>query len=105
MNADIIIGSLVEDEKDFLLDLNIYLPLFLKSLWEKPKTVAKLLLNSDPKDVKEVLSPFFCHNFYQNILSPYTVEESLLSIICLMLKEEINHHLDSFEQMSNFLKI
>ena len=70
-------NALVEDENDFLLDLSLYLPKFLYSLWDEPKLVAKLLLNSDNKNVKNILAPFICHNFYQNILSPYTIEDNL----------------------------
>ena len=36
------------------------------------------------------MAHFFCHNFFQNILSPYTVEENLLYIITLLLKDEID---------------
>ena len=53
-------------------------------------------------NVKEILAPFFCHNFYQNIISPFSVEENLLYIICIMLKEEI-HKLNSIEQLNDFL--
>ena len=53
-------------------------------------------------NVKEILASFFCHNFYQNIISPFSVEENLLYIICIMLKEEI-HKLNSIEQLNDFL--
>ena len=40
--------------------------------------------------MKEYLAPFFGNNFFQNLLSPYTVEENLLYVISLLLKNEID---------------
>ena len=75
---------------------------YLKYLWEEPKLVAILLLKSDNKDVKEYLAPFLYNYFYNNILSPYTVEDNLLYIISIMLDDEING-LNSENQIENFL--
>ena len=94
--------TLVDDPESYLLDLNMYIPNFLTLLWEQPKIVSLLLLNSDNKNVKEVLAPLFCNNFYQNILSPYTVEENLLYIISFLLIDEIGK-LNSIDQVTNFL--
>ena len=94
--------TLVDEPDSFLLDLNIDIPKFLSLLWEQPKLVSLLLLNSNNKNVKEVLAPFFCNNFYHNILSPYTVEENLLYIISLLLIDEIGK-LNSIDQVNNFL--
>ena len=96
------LNSLVKDSQDFLKDLNVNVLKYFNNLWNEPKTIAALLLNSDNEDVKNILAPFFCHNFYQNILSPYTVEENLLFIISIMLKEEINK-INSIEQLDIFL--
>ena len=41
--------------------------------------------------MSEHLSYFFCHNFYENILSPNYIEYNLLYLITLMLKDEINN--------------
>ena len=100
-NNDIEI-SLVEEPESYLLDLNTYIPKFLTYLWELPKVVSLLLLNSDINDVKKVLAPFFCNNFYQNVLSPYTVEGNLLYIISFLLMDEIDK-LNSVAQINNFL--
>jgi len=94
--------TLVDDPGSYLLDLNIFIPEFLTLLWKQPKVVSLLLLNSDNKNVKEILAPLFCNNFYQNILSPYTVEENLLYIISLLLIDEIGK-LNSIDQVTNFL--
>ena len=96
-------NSLVKDNDEYLKDLYVNTLKYLNNLWYEPKIVAKLLLNSDIEDVNIILAPFFCHNFYQNIISPYTVEENLLYVICLMLKEEINN-LNSIDQLNDFLK-
>ena len=79
------------------------MPKFLYSLWDEPDLIAKLLLNSNISDVKNTLAPFICHNFYQNIISPYSVEENLLFVYTLMLKEEINK-LNSVNQLNEFLE-
>ena len=94
--------TLVDDPGSYLLDLNIYIPEFLTLLWEQPKVVSLLLLNSDNKNVKEVIAPLFCNNFYKNILSQYTVEENLLYIISLLLIDEIGK-LNTIDQVTNFL--
>ena len=96
------IYTLVGNNSDYLGDLNTKIPKLLNLLWEEPKIVALLLCNSDNKSVKEVLAPLFCNKFYQNILSPYSVEENLLYIIFLMLKDEINK-LDSINHINDFL--
>ena len=96
------IFTFVGNNADYLGDLNIKITKFLNSLWEEPKLVALLLCNSDKKTVKEFLAPLICNNFYQNILSSYTVEENLLYIIFLMLKDEINK-LDSINHINTFL--
>ncbi len=101
-NWDNFESSIAKEPNDILLDLSTYIPKYLNLLWEDPKMVAKLLLNADIKDVKENLAHFFCNNFYQNILSPYTVEDNLLYVIALMLKEEINK-LNSINQLDDFL--
>ena len=104
---NLIIQKLTEENKiytfvgnngDYLGDLNIKINKFLNFLWEEPKLVALLLKNSDINNVKEVLAPLFCNNFYQNILSSYSVEENLLYLIFLMLKDEINK-LDSINHI------
>ena len=85
--------ELVENIKkdDSLGDMTVYLPQFMELLWKQPKVVSKILLNASNKEMSEHLSYFFCHNFYENILSPDYIEYNLLYLITLMLKEEINN--------------
>ena len=85
--------ELIDDlsKSEILDDLNVYLPLFMETLWKQPNIVSKILLNANNKDMSEHLSYFFCHNFYENILSPNYIEYNLLYLITLMLKDEINN--------------
>ena len=101
LNNDIEI-SLIEEPESYLLDLNTYIPKFLTYLWELPRVVSLLLLNSDINNVKKVLAPFFCNNFYQNVISPYTIEENLLLTISFLLVDEIDK-LNTIDQINNFL--
>ena len=80
----------------------MYVPKFLKALWDEPKLIAKMLMKADNLEVKEILAPFICNNLYQNVISPYSIEENLLYIFALMLKEEINN-LNSITQVNKFL--
>ena len=92
---------LVEDN-DSLKDLNNYLPNLLKYLWENPKLVAKLLSKSDKNDIKNNLASLIVNNFYENILSSNSVEDNLMYILALMLKEEINN-LENINEPELFL--
>ena len=85
--------ELIEDIKttNNLGDVTVYLPNFMELLWKQPKVVSKILLNANNKDMSEHLSYFFCHNFYENILSPDYIEYNLLYLIALMLQEDINN--------------
>ena len=92
----------MNNNKSFLQELNSYLPLFLKNLWESPVFVSKLLINSDISDVKNILAPFFMNNFYENILSSNYIEDNLMYVLTLLLKNEINN-LNSINDCKNFL--
>ena len=85
--------ELIDDliKSNLLGDMNVFLPVFMEMLWKQPNIVAKILLSANNKDISEHLSYFFCHNFYENILSPNYIEYNLLYLITLMLKDEINN--------------
>ena len=80
----------------------MYIPKFLINLWKNPEIVQKILLYSDNKNVKETLAPFVCNNLYENILSPHKVDENILYIITLLLKNEISK-LSSVKEYDKFL--
>ena len=91
-----------EDKTNILEDLNIYFPYLMFSLWENPKIIALILRNADINDVKNYLANFIVNNFYENILSPYFIEDNLIYVLTLLLDEEINSLL-STKQHINFL--
>ena len=74
----------------------------MQYLWERPDIVSKIIINSNINDVKDFLAPFFCNNFFQNLLSPYTVEENLLYVISMLLKDEVDK-LNSENDLDIFL--
>ena len=94
--------QLIENNKEYLKDLNLYIPKFLSYLWENPSIIAKLLINSDKEDIKKFLAPLFCNNFYENILSPNHIEDQLLYLIYLLLEQEIDK-LNDITETSKFL--
>ena len=94
--------SILYEDKSFLGNLNNYLPNFLTYLWENPKFMAQILLNAEIQDVKEYLAPFISNNFYENILSPNYIEDYLLYVICILLKDEISK-MESHNDFSKFL--
>ena len=100
--SNIINYQLIENNKDYLKDLNLYIPKFLSYLWENPPLIAKLLIYSDVNDVRKFLAPLFCNNFYENILSPNHIEDQLLYVIYLLLEDEIDK-LNDINNTSKFL--
>ena len=82
--------AILYEDKSYLSNLNNYVPKFLTFLWENPNIVAEILLNAEIQDVKEILAPFISNNFYENILSPSYIEDHLMYVNCILLKDEIN---------------
>ena len=85
------IFELEENSNDYLKDLSNYIPNLLNYLWENPELVALLLNNSNIEDIKDHLASFIVNNFYENILLSNSIENNLMYVITLMLKEEINN--------------
>ena len=75
----------------------------MKGLWNNPEIVYHILKNSDDKVVKTNLAPFIINNMYCNYLSGNYLENNLLYIITLMLKDEIDK-LESINQFETFLE-
>ena len=71
-------------------------------LWENPKIIAKIIQNADIDDIKTNLSSFIANNFYENILSSYYIEDNLMYVLTLLLKDEINN-LSRTNQYETFL--
>ena len=82
--------------------MNTFIPYFLNILWENPKIIAQILINSELLDIKNCLSSFFMNNFFENVLSEYYIEDNLIIVLTLMLKNEINN-LKNTRDFDNFL--
>ena len=95
--------ELIDEHSDMLRDLNTYFPKLVNYLWEEPKIVALVLKHSDTKELKDDLAPFFANNFYENILSTYYIEDNLMYLLTLLLKDEINQ-LNNINDSESFLK-
>ena len=96
--------KLIDNNYNYLSNLNTYISNILKYLWEEPKILADLLLKADEKDIKEYLAPLICNNFYENILSPNYIEDPLIYIIYLLLKNEIDNIKDIDKGIDTFLE-
>ena len=83
--------ELEKNSNEYLKDLTNYIPNLLTYLWENPKFVSKLLSNSNISDIKNHLASFIVNNFYDNILSSNSIENNLIYVFTLMLKDEINN--------------
>ena len=91
------------DDQEILRDLKNYIPNLMNRLWELPKTVVSVIENASKENLKEHLAPLFANNFYENILSSYYIEDNLMYLLTLLLKDEINN-LTNINQECNFLK-
>ena len=94
---------LVENNYNYLSDLNKFITNILKYLWEEPKILAELLSKANKDDVKIYLAPLICNNFYQNILSSNNIEDPLIYVIYLLLKKEVDK-IESIEKIDSFLE-
>ena len=97
--------SLIDDQKKLpeIFDSWTYLKAFLDDLYKSPNFISKLISCTSPEDLKEHLAPFFTNNFYENILSCQGIENNLIFMIYLLLKEEINS-LSSINDLDKFLE-
>ena len=76
--------------------------IFLQSLWNYPEAIYHILKNTETQIVQTNLAHFICHNFYSNHLSGNYIENNLLYIFTMMLKDEIDK-LENINQLDNFL--
>ena len=73
-------------------------------LWENPKIVANLLIYSNKEDIKSNIAPLIVNNFYENILSSSYIEDHLLYVIGLVLKDEIDKEIKQKTDYKIFLE-
>ena len=87
-----------------VFDVNyFFISKVLKGLWGSPEIISQIIKNSEPEIVKTNLAPFIVHNFFSNVLSENYMENNLLYIIAILLKDEIDK-LENVNQVDNFLE-
>ena len=84
-------------------DNKIYITTFLQLLWEYPELVYEIIKNSEPDELRNNIAPFIINNFYSDYLSGNFIENNLLYIIALLLKNEFEK-IDSNEKIENIEK-
>ena len=98
------------DNKKYILEKNLdsfginklFINKFLTGLWNYPEAMYQILNNSEPHDIKTGLASLVVDNFYINNLSGNYIENNLLYILTLMIKDEINK-LTDIEEVETFL--
>ena len=93
---------LVEEQDEFLAGMSGYISRILNLIWENPEISFSIIKNSEIKELKEYLSPFFGDNLYENILSYNSIENNLIYLLTLLLEDEINE-LNNLNEYDNFL--
>ena len=97
---------LIDNEKEISKEFNglwTYIQEFYENLWNNPYIIYKIISNANKDDIKNNLANFFMHNFYDCILSENYIEDNLMYIIYLLLKEEIDK-LSDVNHSETFLK-
>ena len=80
----------------------VYIISFLNNLWKNPEAIYNILNNSEIDIVKSNLASFIANNFYCNYLSGNYMENNLLYVITMMLKDGIDK-LENINQVDTFL--
>ena len=105
--------ELIENNSEHLKDLNNYLPKLLTYLWEDPKLMSNLLMNSNIDDIKKTMAHFITNNFYENILSFNYLQENFMYVLsinflentpCGCLLEQLINKIDIKSYFNNLLK-
>ena len=66
--------------------------------------MANLLIHSKKEDIKSNIAPLIMNNFYENILSSSYIEDQLLYVISLVLKNEIDNEIGNKKDYKKFLE-
>ena len=72
--------------------LKSYISKLLEKLWEEPEIVASILMKAKASEITKTLIPLIGDNFYENILSSKYLQSSLIYVITILLKYEINNY-------------
>ena len=79
---------MLNNNLDEFEDNKMYITTFLGALWEYPELIYEIIKNSEPNIVKKEISSFIINNFYTDYLSGNFLENNLLYVIALLLKNE-----------------
>ena len=94
--------ELCKNSSEILQDLDTFITILINELWKKPQLVASIIEHTNINTFREHLSPFFAHNFYDNILSYDCIEDNLLYVLTLLMQSEIGN-LNDINQKDKFL--
>ena len=81
----------------------VYITSFLKIIWSYPELIFLILKNADITEFKNNLADFVVNNLYCNNMSTNYMENNLLYVITMMLKDEIDQ-LNNKSEISLFLE-
>ena len=73
----------------------VFIQTLLEEIWKSPEIMYFILIKCDRKDINYNFSSFIINNFYNNILSSSNIEENLLYLLSLLLKDEIDKLINS----------
>ena len=96
---------IINDKLDQFENNKIFITSFLKSLWEYPELVYEIIKNAEPYIVEDYFAPFFVNNFYINYASANYIENNLLYVITLLIKNEFDKKGKNiiFEELESYL--
>ena len=80
----------------------VFIQIILEEIWKKPEIMYLIITKVDPEDLNYNLSSFIILNFYNNILSSSYMENNLLYLLSLLLKDEVDQ-LNSPDDINIFL--
>ena len=66
--------------------------------------ISTLLINAKKEDIKKNIAPLIVNNFYENILSSSYIEDHLLYVIALVLKDEVDNQITKKGDYKIFLE-
>ena len=81
----------------------VYITSLFKILWDYPESIYYILKNIDISKFKEGFPDFIVNNFFGNLISEKYLQNNLLYILTMMLKDEIEQ-INDISEISSFLE-
>ena len=104
INKDYTTLVLFTNDIESLTGLNTSISNMLDNIWKQPEIVVSIINSTNLDDLKNYISPFFVHNFYDNIFSKDSIDSNLIYILTLLLTKEIDNIDDFTSNDNNFLE-